>query len=189
MKKFITGIVYSPYSLIFLLGIAFAEASFFPIPPDAVLIPLALLKPEKAIIYGVLTTIFSVLGGAFGYLIGYKGGRPLVKKFISDEKLYRVKLLYNKYDVWAVGIAGLTPIPYKVFTIAAGLFELNFKRFMIASFLGRGGRFIPLGVLIYFFGPSIRPFLEKNFELITIGFVVLLFAGFLAVKKIKIHSS
>ena len=184
LKSFVEGVVYSSNSVLLLALIAFAESSFFPIPPDAVLIPLAFLQPEKAIFLGVLTTVFSVLGGAFGYFLGYRGGRPLVKRFVSDEKLYKVKLLYNKYDVWAVMIAGLTPIPYKVFTIAAGLFELNFKRFMLASFIGRGGRFITLGVLIYFFGPTVKPFLQENFELITIGFVVLLIAGFLLVKKL-----
>ena len=184
MKKFVESIIYSPNAIFLLFALAFAEASFFPIPPDTVLIPLALLNPSKAILLGVLTTIASVLGGAFGYFLGYKGGRPLVKRFVSDEKLYKVKLLYNKYDVWAVMIAGLTPIPYKVFTIAAGLFELNFKRFMLASFIGRGGRFITLGVLIHFFGPQVKPFLEKNFELVTIGFVVLLIGGFLIVKKV-----
>ncbi len=184
MKKFVSSIIYSPNAFLLLLALAFAEASFFPIPPDTVLIPLALLFPKKAIIFGLATTVASVLGGAFGYFIGYKGGRPIVKKLISEEKLYKVKLLYNKYDVWAVAAAGLTPIPYKVFTIAAGLFELNFKRFMLASFIGRGGRFITLGVLIYFFGPQVKPFLEKNFELVTIGFVILLIGGFLLVKKV-----
>lgn len=184
LSGFINSVVYSSNAVFLLFILAFAESSFFPIPPDAILIPLALLNPSKAIFLGILTTIASVLGGAFGYLIGYKGGRPIVKKFISDEKLYKVKLLYNKYDVWAVSIAAFTPLPYKVFTIAAGLFELDFKRFMVASFLGRGGRFITLGVLIHFFGPTIKPFLEKNFELATIGFVVLIIGGFLVVKKL-----
>ncbi len=175
---FVNGIIYSQFALGGLLLVAFAESSFFPIPPDTILIPLAFLNPDKALWYGFLTTLASVAGGALGYFIGHKGGRPIVNKFISDEKLYRVKQLYNKYDVWAVGLAAFTPIPYKVFTIAAGLFELDFKRFLLASFLGRGGRFITIGLLIQIFGPAVKPFITQNLELFTIGFAVLLVGGF-----------
>ncbi|GIW63550.1 MAG: cytochrome b561 [Patescibacteria group bacterium] len=176
--SFVESIVNSQYADIGLLLTAFAESSFFPIPPDALLIPLGLLNPDKALVLSALTTVASVLGGGFGYFVGYKGGRPIVSKFISDEKLYKVKQLYNKYDVWAVGIAAFTPIPYKVFTIAAGLFELDFKRFMLASLLGRGGRFFAIGLSIHIFGPSIKPFLTNNLEVFTVGFAVLLILGF-----------
>ena len=186
IKDFVKKVVYSQNAIFFLFVIAFSESSFFPLPPDAILIPLALIDPSKAIFLGILTTIASVLGGMFGYLLGYKGGRPVVKRFISDEKLYKAKLLYSKYDVWAILIAGLTPIPYKVFTISAGLFELNFRRFVIASIIGRGGRFITLGVLIYFLGPAVNSFLEKNFEIITILFAILLILGFLVVKRLPL---
>ncbi|GIW62883.1 MAG: cytochrome b561 [Patescibacteria group bacterium] len=179
--SFVDFIINSQYADLGLFLTAFAESSFFPIPPDTLLIPLALLNPEKALFLSFLTTIASVLGGGFGYFIGYKGGRPIVSRFVSDEKLYKVKQLYNKYDVWAVGIAAFTPIPYKVFTIAAGLFELDFKRFIIASVLGRGGRFMLIGLGIHLFGPAIKPFLTSNLEVFTIGFVVLLVFGFWAI--------
>lgn len=186
MKKFIydftQSILGSPYPIFGLMITAFAESSFFPIPPDVIYIPLALMEPKKAFLYAFITTIFSVLGGIFGYFIGKFGGKPIVNKFISEEKLYQVKLFYNRYDVWAIIIAGFTPIPYKVFTISAGLFDLNLKRFIIASFIGRGGRFFIVCGLIYFFGQEIKTFLDRYFELATIGITILLVAGFLAIR-------
>lgn len=130
--SFINSAINSNNSLLILSALSFAESSFFPIPPDTLMIPLALMNPKMAIFYALLTTISSVIGGVFGYFIGLKGGRPLVQKIIKEEKLYQVKLLYQKYDVWAVLVAGFSPIPYKIFTIAAGLFELDLKRFIIA---------------------------------------------------------
>lgn len=188
MKEFFGGfvdsIINSNYPVIGLSITAFAESSFFPVPPDLIYIPLAILNPKNAFFYAFITTLFSVLGGVFGYFIGKLGGKPLVTKFISEEKLYNVKLFYNKYDVWAVFIGGFTPIPYKVFTVAAGIFDLNLRNFIIASIFGRGVRFFLVCGLIYFFGPSIKYFLEKYFELFTIIFMVLLIGGFWLVKKI-----
>ncbi len=181
---FINSSINSNYSLLILSVLSFAESSFFPIPPDTLMIPLALVQPKLAIFYGLLTTISSVLGGMFGYFIGLKGGRPIVRKFISDEKLYQVKLLYQKYDVWAVAVAGFSPIPYKIFTIAAGLFELDFKRFVIASFIGRGGRFFLVGGLIFLFGEKIKFFLNQYLELFIIGLTILLIGGFFVVNKL-----
>lgn len=189
MKKiiydFAQGILSSSYPLFGLSLVAFAESSFFPIPPDVIYIPLSLINPKKAFFYALLTTIFSLLGGIFGYYIGKYGGKPLVNRFIPEEKLYQVKLFYNRYDVWAIIIAGFTPIPYKVFTISAGLFDLNLKRFIIASLIGRGGRFFLVCGLIYFFGTTIKNFLDKYFELATILISLLLIGGFYFISKIK----
>ncbi|MGB9707618.1 MAG: YqaA family protein [Microgenomates group bacterium] len=153
--EFVNNIINSNYPLIGLALTAFAESSFFLVPPDLIYIPLAILNPKNALFYAFITTLFSVLGGIFGYFIGKYGGRPLVSRFISDEKLYNVKLFYNKYDVWAVVMGGFTPIPYKIFTVAAGIFDLNLRNFIIASILGRGTRFFLVCGLIYFFGPSV----------------------------------
>lgn len=182
--NFINSSINSNYSLLILSIVSFAESSFFPIPPDTLMIPISLINSKLALFYAFLTTITSVLGGMFGYLIGLKGGRPIVKKFISDEKLYQVKLLYQKYDVWAIAVAGFSPIPYKIFTIAAGLFELNFKRFVIASIIGRGGRFFLVGSLIFFFGEKIKFFLNQYLEIFIIGLTVLLVGGFFLVNKV-----
>ncbi len=188
MKEFLINFIHSSinsnYSLLILSILSFVESSFFPIPPDTVMIPLALIQPKLAIFYALLTTVTSVLGGIFGYFIGLKGGRPIVKKIISDEKLYQVKLLYQKYDVWAVAIAGFSPIPYKIFTIAAGLFELDFKRFVIASLIGRGGRFLLVGGLIFIFGEKIKFFLDQYLEIFIVGLTILLIGGFFVVNKI-----
>lgn len=183
LVDFINSSVNSNYSLLILGILSFAESSFFPIPPDTIMIPMALVNSKLAIFYAFLTTVSSVLGGLFGYFIGYKGGRPIVKRFISEEKLYQVKLLYQKYDVWAIVLAGFSPIPYKIFTIAAGLFELDVKRFMIASFIGRGGRFFLVGILIYLFGDRIKDFLNNYLELVIIALTILLVGGFIVVNK------
>ncbi len=181
---FVNNIINSNYPVIGLALTAFAESFFFPVPPDLIYIPLAILNPKNAFFYAFITTLFSVIGGIFGYFLGKYGGRPLVNKFISEERLYNVKLFYNKYDVWAVVIGGFTPIPYKIFTVAAGIFDLNLRNFIIASILGRGARFFLVCGLIYFFGPSIKYFLDKYFELFTIVFMILLIGGFWLAKKI-----
>jgi len=101
-----------------LFALAFVESSFFPVPPDLVLIVMALANPELALFYAAVSTVGSTLGGIFGYCLGIIFGKPLLRRFVSKEKIQRVHNLYNKYEAWAVGIAGFTPLPYKVFTIA-----------------------------------------------------------------------
>ncbi|MBW1710998.1 MAG: DedA family protein, partial [Deltaproteobacteria bacterium] len=98
-----------------------------PIPPDALLIALCLINPKAAFIYAFICALGSVLGGIIGYFIGLKGGRPLLKRWFKSEKISLVENYYQKWDVWAVGIAGFTPIPYKIFTISAGVFDLNVR--------------------------------------------------------------
>lgn len=183
LGNFINSVTNSSLSPIFLFLIAFAESSFFPIPPDTIQIPLSLINPQLSFIYATISTIGSVLGGMFGYFIGNKGGKPIVNKIISDEKLYKVKLLYQKYDVWAIFIAGFSPIPYKIFTLSAGLFDLDFKRFILASFVGRGSRFFIVATLIFIFGETIKYFLDKYLELAIIGFTILLIGGFFIINK------
>lgn len=184
LMSFINNAINSNNSLLILLVLSFAESSFFPIPPDTLMIPLALVNPKMAIFYALLTTISSVIGGVFGYFIGAKGGRPLVQKIIKEKKLYQVKILYQKYDVWAVLVAGFSPIPYKIFTIAAGLFELDLRRFIIASFLGRGGRFFLVGGLIFIYGEKIKYFLTHYLEWAIVGLTILLIGGFVVLNKI-----
>lgn len=148
---------------------AFMESSFFPIPPDAILIPLALLDPGNAVLYGLVTTISSTAGALLGYWIGLKGGRPILLKLAGEKSVKKAEEFFNKYGAWAVGIAAFTPIPYKVFTIASGVFMLkNLKAFIVASLLGRGGRFMTEATLIMLFGEEILSFLSAHFELLTI---------------------
>lgn len=168
----------SPYGILALFAIAVAESSFFPIPPDGLLIALALASPETAFLFALVCSVGSVLGGALGYLIGIKGGRPLLKRWFKSEKVRLVEDYYHRWDVWAVGVAGFTPIPYKVFTISAGVFELNFLRFILTSMVSRSARFFLVALLFYFFGETLRDLFEKYFALLTVAFFVLLFLGF-----------
>jgi membrane protein YqaA with SNARE-associated domain len=172
----------TPHALIALFVFSFWESSFFPIPPDPLLIAMAVADPSLAPFYALVCTIASVLGASFGYLIGNKGGRPLVDRFFKGEKVRAAERLYQRYDVWAVGAAAFTPIPYKVFTITAGVASLNFFRFILVSFVGRGARFFLVGMAIYFFGPSIQLLIDEYFDVLTISFLVLLILGFVAVK-------
>ncbi len=158
--------------------VSFAESSFFPIPPEALLLPLSLAKPSNALLYGTVVTLASVFGGVAGYYLGIKGGRPLLLKITSAQKVAQVERLFRKYDAWAIGIAALTPIPYKVFTITSGIFAINLRKFVIASIIGRGARFLTEGLLIYLYGPQIVNFLKHNFEWITIAIALLVILFF-----------
>jgi membrane protein YqaA with SNARE-associated domain len=169
----ITDLATSPYALIVLGSLSFSESAFFIIPPEVLLIPMALLYPELALIYGIVTTITSVAGAAFGYVMGRKGGQPILKRFFSTEKINTVKKLFQQYGIKAIFISAFTPIPFKVFTVAAGVFDLNFYKFIITSLLGRGARYMLLSGMIMVYGDSIRNFLEHQLDkAVAIGTVV-----------------
>lgn len=174
----------SPHPGWWLFALAVAESSFFPIPPDVLLVTLGVARPEMAIWYGVITSVGSVLGGGLGYAIGLYGGRPLLYRFFNESKINAVERLYDRFNAWATGIAGLTPIPYKVFTIAGGALKINFKIFMLASLASRCLRFMTEGVLLYFFGEPIKDFLYTQFNWLSIAFVVLLVGGFWLVQHL-----
>ncbi len=171
----------SPFGAVALFAIALAESSFFPVPPDVLMIPLALGKTSQALFFAAVATAGSTVGGILGYFIGAKGGRPLLQRFFKPDKIAMVQNQYRRHDVWAVGLAGFTPIPYKLFSISAGVFGLELKRFIVASTLGRGGRFFLVGLTIMLFGESVKAFLEYYFDLAVIGFSVMLVGGFFAI--------
>ncbi len=176
----------TPYGSWALFLLAFSESSFFPIPPDVLLIALAVAIPKKSYKYALICSFGSVLGGCFGYLIGWKFmvliGNRIVELYGLTPKVETIEILYNKYDAWAVGIAGFTPIPYKVFTISAGVFQINFLVFIIASFVSRSARFFLVGGLIYTFGSQIQSFIDKYFNILATAFTVLLVTGFIIIK-------
>ncbi len=178
----------SPYAVPALFMLAFAESSFFPVPPDVLLIALAISVPERAFFFALICAVGSVLGGVGGYIIGYgfmeAVGDRIIHFYGFAEQWARVGDMYNRYAGWAVGIAGFTPIPYKVFTIAAGAFKINFPIFLVASAISRSARFFLLALLIYHFGPPIRLFIDKYFNLLVIAFTVLLLGGFLLIKYV-----
>lgn len=177
-----TFLVYGPFGL-FLL--AFAESSFFPVPPDVLLIAMSLQEPRLAPWYALVTTVGSVLGGVFGYFIGTKAGRPLLDRWVAHERIRKMEKLFHRYGGWAVAIAGFTPIPYKVFTIGAGLFRINKGVFLLASLLSRGTRFFLEGFLIFFLGSAANTLLSSYLEIITISVTVLILLLYLVFRHTK----
>ncbi|HUF78503.1 MAG TPA: acylphosphatase [Thermoanaerobaculia bacterium] len=174
----VEGFAATPYGTWALFGLAFAESSFFPIPPDVLLIALCLGEPEKSLWFALVCSVGSVLGGAAGYGIGLWGGRPLLLRLFTRERVAVVTGYFDRYNAWAVGIAGLTPIPYKIFTIAGGAFAIDFRIFVLASIVSRSLRFFAIAALMWWFGEPIRAFIEEYLGWLTIGFVVLLIGGF-----------
>ena len=176
----------TPYGTWALFILAFCESSFFPIPPDILLIALAIALPRKSLTYAWVCSAGSVLGGCFGYLIGWQFmnaiGNRIIDFYGLVDKFESIETLYRTYDAWAIGIAGFTPIPYKVFTISAGAFEINFVVFFLASLVSRSARFFLVGGLIYLFGPKIQPFIDRYFNALAVAFTVLLIVGFILLK-------
>jgi membrane protein YqaA with SNARE-associated domain len=173
---------YTPYGGVALFLNAVAESSFFPLPPDVLLIALSILRPPLSFVYAAICSVGSVLGGVLGYFLGLKGGRPLLRRLISEERIRFVERYYQRYDVWAVGIAGFTPIPYKVFTISAGAFDLDLKRFILVSLVSRSARFFLVGLVIFFLGETAKFYITKYIDTFSIAFVALLILGFLAIR-------
>jgi membrane protein YqaA with SNARE-associated domain len=168
--------------------VAFIESSVFPIPPDVLQIPMVLARRDRAWVYAAIATVASVLGGVAGYLIGWlvfdTVGRPLLDFYGYGAKFDDFAARYNHWGAWIVFIAGVTPFPYKVITIASGATGLAMPVFMVASVLARGLRFFVVSALLYWFGPPIRAFIERYLGLLAIVFVVLLLGGFALVKYV-----
>lgn len=169
-----------------LFVLAFCESSFFPVPPDVLLIALAVSIPKKSMKYAAICSASSVLGGCFGYLIGWQFmnsvGTRIIDLYGLSQNVEYIGTLYNRYDAWAVGIAGFTPVPYKLFTIAAGIFQIDFTIFVLASLVSRSARFFIVAGLIYIFGPGIRSLIDRYFNILAVAFTALLIAGFLLIK-------
>jgi len=176
----------TPYGGWALFILAFAESSFFPVPPDILLIALAVGAPKKSLRYALICSAGSVLGGCLGYLIGWQFmeaiGNRIIEFYDLTAKVDIIADLFQKKDAWAIAIAGFTPIPYKVFTISAGAFSINFLVFLIASIVSRPARFFLVGGLIYVFGPAIQSFIDRYFNILAVSFTVLLVGGFILIK-------
>lgn len=185
----------TPYGPIALFALAFAESSFFPIPPDALLIALALGVRSKSFKFAAICTLASVLGALLGYAIGHfvwwnnPGEFSQLANFFFDnipgfthELFAKVQGLYDEWNFWIVFTAGFTPIPYKIFTISGGAFNINIVMFVIASIVSRAGRFFLVAFLIWKYGEHIKGFIDKYFNWLAIGFTVLLVGGFVGIK-------
>jgi len=174
------GFAQSDWSSILLFLLAFSESIFFPIPPDPLLMAIGIAKPDSAIWLAGLVTVGSVAGAFVGHTLGRKLGRPVLNRFVSDRKLGQAESLFDKFGVWAIIIAAFTPIPYKVFAITAGVLNMDRRPFIVASIIGRGARYMIIGVLVMIYGERIEEFLGENFELVTVGVGTALIAPLLA---------
>ena len=169
-------------------SVSFVESSVFPIPPDILLIPMVIARKEKAWWYALLCTLTSVAGGVLGYLIGMflfeQVAQPILSFYGKMDKFDEFSAVFNHWGWWFVFIAGLTPFPYKVITIASGVAGLSLPIFILASIVSRGLRFFVVAGLLYFFGPPIKDFIEKRLGLMFTLFVVLLVGGFILLRYI-----
>ena len=180
----------TPYGIPALFLLAFAESSFFPIPPDVLLIALAVSIPARAFKFAMVCAAGSILGGIAGYGIGYflwdpAGVSQIFFNYIpgfTPHVYEKVAESYNQHGFEIVFLAGFTPIPYKVITITAGVFQIQFWMFLIASAVSRSARFFLVATLFYFFGAGIKKWVDKYFEAVVLAFTVLLIGGFAAIK-------
>ncbi|MGB5287560.1 MAG: YqaA family protein [Ignavibacteriaceae bacterium] len=185
----------TPYGTAALFLLAFAESSFFPIPPDALLIAMVLGSTKKAFRFAFICLVGSVSGALLGYAIGhYLWWTPsneftgIAEFFFNNipgftpQAFYDIQKLYVDYDFWIIFTAGFTPLPYKVITISSGAFNINIVMFIVASIISRGARFFLVAALIWKFGPQIKSFIDKYFNWLAIAFTVLLIGGFVAIK-------
>jgi len=175
-----------PNAMYALIAVSFAESSFFPIPGDVLMIPMMLAAPRKVWRIAAIATISSVLGGMLGYAIGYWGfnviGRPILEFYHAMHRYDALKAGFDQWGAWIIIIKGLTPIPYKLVTIAAGVTHFDLMTFIAASIISRSIRFFFLAALLWWFGPAVRDFIEKRLMLVTTGFAVCLVGGFLVIR-------
>ncbi len=177
-----------PNALRTLAAVAFAESSFFPIPPDAMIIPMVLARPDRAWRIALVATVGSVVGGVVGYAIGYYVFATIGLKLIDLSGLQagfaQFRTAYAQYGLWIILIKGLTPIPYKLVTIASGAAAFDFWVFVAASIATRGARFFLVAALLKAFGPPIRDFIERRLTLVTTAFLVCLVGGFVVIRYV-----
>ena len=177
------------YSVYILATVSFVEASFFPIPPDPILMTICLSRPKRSFWYAFVCSVFSVLGAVLGYFIGLTLWSVVDGFFynyiFSEKSFFYVRDLYHENAFLAILTAAFTPIPYKVFTIAAGVFKISLAELVIASAIGRSARFFLEGGLFYFFGPNIKSFIDRYFNLLTVIVTVLLIAAVIVYKLLK----
>ena len=185
----------SKWGALALFVLAFAESSFFPIPPDVLLIALCLGAVKRSFRFALICLVGSILGAAGGYGIGYYLWQNTAGEYtalanwffahvFTEESFLQVKGLYDEYDFWIVFTAGFTPLPYKLFTISGGLFKIDLVMFFVASIVSRGLRFFLIAGLIWKFGAPIKTFIDKYFNLLAILFTVLLIGGFFLIAKV-----
>ncbi|MBF0519439.1 MAG: DedA family protein [Nitrospirae bacterium] len=191
LRKFYEWVLhwaYTSYAVPALFVLSFAESAFLPIMPEVILFPLCLSRHKKAFYYAFVCSISSVLGGLFGYLIGlefWSIGQKIVFHYMTPEKFESVRLTYHNHEAWVIFMAALTPVPYKIFTIAAGFFRGDLAVFTIASILGRSAKFFMIVAPFYFFGPGIKSKIEKYFHIIGVFVIIVVVIIILIIKLVK----
>ena len=190
MYDWVLGWANTPYGVPALAALSFAESSFFPIPPDVLLIALVLGARDKWFKLALACSVASVAGGMCGYLIGWGIWSQVDTLFFSyvpgfsEAKFAKVGGLYDKWNFWVVFTAGFTPIPYKVITVTAGVFKINLAVFLVASAVSRSARFFLVAWLLHKYGAPIKEFIERRFNVLAIVFTILLIGGFVVIKKV-----
>lgn len=182
LYRWVLHLAESPGAAYALAAVAFAESSFFPVPPDVVLVPMVLAQPRRAWLYAGIATVASVIGGAVGYALGallYQTiGAWLIHLYGYENKVEALRASYQHWGAWIILIKGLTPIPYKLVTIVSGLLGYDFWLFLLLSLITRGARFLIVAGLLLRFGEPIKAQLDKRFGVILMGFLVVVALGF-----------
>jgi membrane protein YqaA with SNARE-associated domain len=185
MYDWVLRLAHHRHALRSLAVVSFAESSFFPIPPDVMVVPMVLARRDKAYTIAAVCTIASVLGGIFGYAIGYflwdSVGQALVNLYHMESKIETLRHGYNEYGAAIILLKGLTPIPFKLVTLASGFFAFNFPLFVLLAAITRGARFFIIATLLKRYGEPVQAFIEKRLNLFAWGFLILLVGGFAAV--------
>ena len=190
LYDWVLGWADTPYGLPALAVLSFAESSFFPIPPDVLLIALVLGNRTRWFRFALVCSVASLLGGLTGYAIGWGLWGALDDFFFSfvpgftRDRFDGIRALYDEWNFWVVFTAGFTPIPYKVITVSAGVFSINLAVFAVASAVSRSARFFLVAALLFFMGPRIRTFIDRYFNLLATAFTILLIGGFLVMKYV-----
>lgn len=183
LYDWVMGMAASRHASKSLFAVSFAESSFFPVPPDVMLAPMVLARPDRAWRYAAICTLASVLGGILGYAIGYfltPVGQWMMAATGHAGGLAEFKCWYDKYGVWVILAKGVTPIPYKLVTIASGLAAFSFPMFIVASVITRGARFFLVAYVVKTFGPALLPIIERRLALVAGGLILLLVIGLAA---------
>ena len=182
----ILEIAAGPHAVTVLACVAFAESSFFPLPPDALLIPMILARPHQAWRLAAICTVASVAGGLLGYAIGYFAfeavGRPVLAFYHATDRYAALKAGFDQWGVWIILIKGLTPIPYKLITIASGVVHFDLAAFILASIVSRSFRFVLVAAVLWRFGAVARDFIERRLMLVTTVFAAALVGGFVVLR-------
>lgn len=165
--------------------IAFIESIFFPIPPDVILIPLALSSPENSLYFAFITTLGSALGSIVGFYLGKTLGEKILSRFFRTEQITKAKQIFTKHGSFGIFIAGFSPIPYKVFTILSGVMNFDVKKLFVIALVSRGLRFFSEGIIILYFGADSLKILSENFEMAIIISTIFLVIGYIIFLKVK----